>query len=1115
MALTVSYPWDPVGVNAACFITGESYALSSINNTYRCIIPESAPFYKKDLAVIHATSGKTLQEGVDYYLGHRYLEVGAIASLELYGSINFINPELFGEIKLNYRTIGGPYIPVKNKVADYLANYLTDPLSVSWEDVFNKPEFYPAEDHEQIWSDFVNTENIAAAVDTVTDAVNTYAANKSEAVIAHITARIAALDKFVTDTQFNQHIIDKANPHDVTWDQTDALQATATAVESLKLYGKTLIELAAYINAKGITQAHLDAYVSKRDDVTLTKNLKLTDGVAIIKSSGLASSVNLNSGNIILSCVHTNKVLANFDDIGDESAYLQAGNNILRVRGNAATIGADDLTYNDKVVIHLGNLRKYLGNLSFGTVHVTVQNTATGAWTGMGTAVDPLVLTPITPTASTTVAGKAKISVATNSTDATAFAASSALASVMAQLTGFIPVTTKINGRPLTSNITFTKDEYGLSVVNNTADLNKPISTAQQAALDDKTPLVHTHDWSSITPPVMSTTVDGIAKLATTRAEVSSGVAAAPSLLKVVYDYYTNVNTLIRTQLLKRNTVSMIHYIPDGSIGYPAITTQVVSPSEPIVDANGDPVLDGDGNPTFTPEVIEDVYPASWWVITMPSGVLYANGESYTVNSTSIDLQYWFGANVTNRTLHVHAVLMNDGRVVYGVEYSILPDTKSSIYIGALVTNGTKVVSDTLSRRVSFGMFKELKEHIDATTGVHNFTGDAAALVGLDLVENYPLQHYAHQFSPLSVVKTWSKFSYTGANDAMWVASNDNCSLLCNLSGLATALEGRWTKANMWDRLHPTSTPGLLRAQATLRDVVYQKAALSTDIRTYCDSTELVLGVYVDNAGNTHTLSLAHYQSSTDPNIVRSKLYYNKGLATEQIIGEYWQPTYGMSFATPPGGVYSVWSKLILYMTAEYCNDNGTKYIQVVLRSNVEWGSPSRTAEQANNRTVTKFNLADLPAFPYRAELLASGAMGLLTRKPANHIYTWFDITTPYSKSAYASANLIMELAKRGTGMAVAQGIATGMTGTDYGLGSSRAITLISPRTITTVAGKGIDTFSFSAFQDPNGQIKMLDSSYLNPTVQQITDGTSPSTTPTYTVTVISFSDEIDLIATD
>lgn len=51
---------------------------------------------------------------------------------------------------------------------------------------------------------------------------------------------------------------------------------------------------------------------------------------------------------------------------------------------------------------------------------------------------------------------------------------------------GAVPTSTTVNGHALTENITISKSDVGLGNVNNTSDLNKPISTATQTALDDK-----------------------------------------------------------------------------------------------------------------------------------------------------------------------------------------------------------------------------------------------------------------------------------------------------------------------------------------------------------------------------------------------------------------------------------------------------------------------------------------------------------------------------------------------------------------------------------------------------------------------------------------------------
>lgn len=53
-------------------------------------------------------------------------------------------------------------------------------------------------------------------------------------------------------------------------------------------------------------------------------------------------------------------------------------------------------------------------------------------------------------------------------------------------LSGLVPKTTTVNGKALTTNISLDKSDVGLGNVDNTSDVNKPVSTAQQAALDLK-----------------------------------------------------------------------------------------------------------------------------------------------------------------------------------------------------------------------------------------------------------------------------------------------------------------------------------------------------------------------------------------------------------------------------------------------------------------------------------------------------------------------------------------------------------------------------------------------------------------------------------------------------
>lgn len=61
-----------------------------------------------------------------------------------------------------------------------------------------------------------------------------------------------------------------------------------------------------------------------------------------------------------------------------------------------------------------------------------------------------------------------------------------------AAISNFVPNTRTVAGKPLSANVDLTKVDVGLASVDNTSDVNKPISTAAQMALDLKVPTTRT-----------------------------------------------------------------------------------------------------------------------------------------------------------------------------------------------------------------------------------------------------------------------------------------------------------------------------------------------------------------------------------------------------------------------------------------------------------------------------------------------------------------------------------------------------------------------------------------------------------------------------------------------
>lgn len=88
--------------------------------------------------------------------------------------------------------------------------------------------------------------------------------------------------------------------------------------------------------------------------------------------------------------------------------------------------------------------------------------------------------------------------------------------------TTYVPQATQVNGHALSGNVTVTKSDVSLGNVDNTSDANKPVSTAQQAALDLK---ANVNSPSLITPSLGVATATSLASVGAVSA--ANGVLGA------------------------------------------------------------------------------------------------------------------------------------------------------------------------------------------------------------------------------------------------------------------------------------------------------------------------------------------------------------------------------------------------------------------------------------------------------------------------------------------------------------------------------------------------------------------------------------------------------------
>ena len=194
---TISYPFDPTGSNPLNKVINEQHAITPVNfRDYHSVVPRWAPFFAQNLVISFFNpdgSTRTLVEGVDYYLGYQFIQASKACAKPVYGSIQFLDTDLQGVLRLTYQTVGGNWTLSTQQVAELLANRLYNPRITSWEQVVERPIDFPVIDHEWDLVDMVGGKEVVESLDNIRDAISSS-----------------------TGGGLESHIANKSNPHEVT-----------------------------------------------------------------------------------------------------------------------------------------------------------------------------------------------------------------------------------------------------------------------------------------------------------------------------------------------------------------------------------------------------------------------------------------------------------------------------------------------------------------------------------------------------------------------------------------------------------------------------------------------------------------------------------------------------------------------------------------------------------------------------------------------------------------------------------------------------------------------------------------------------------------------------------
>lgn len=536
-----AYPYDPRGTKTENHFL-EERIIGSENNNDRVVILDHRPFFE-DLVVRQPGSTTPLSRGVDYELQYQLTELDDSVAANVYCGVHLINPSIEGIVTFEGQMLGGTFYDPFVDMLDELVKYLNNPVSADWMLLDGRPSLYPATPAATSWADLLNKKYLASAIHDVelkTDDANQLIKDK----LAEVKALVTALGKEIEAFNYPAHIA-ATNPHETTSAQINAHPVNLKTPDTFMAYGLKLKALTDELKAFRLPQSVTDTYISHwiSSEVRGVFNCTVSGNRAQFRSkNGESEIIFANDGFTLKSNGSVVLAVGHLEGTG-AGRYInwRAGKNTLRIESTGDALGMNKLTLNGNPLLTTTALMEYQQDPDAGgsggsdpddsKVYIEGRNGI--SFTGKGSRADPIVGT-IDPTKATTAEkGVVKLKTGKGTETVGVAATPASLTPYSTDLSGYVTKTTMINGKPMNDGSrTITKADLGLGQADNTADLDKPLSTALNASVSGLADVGHHHDWSELGIYKASQTIYGIGRYATNQNGLVENRAVVPNILK-------------------------------------------------------------------------------------------------------------------------------------------------------------------------------------------------------------------------------------------------------------------------------------------------------------------------------------------------------------------------------------------------------------------------------------------------------------------------------------------------------------------------------------------------------------------------------------------------------
>lgn len=360
-------------------IMDEFHTLTKIEGKKdRIICPVYGTFYAESLSVREST-GKVLNEGVDYLLAYHEADYSEITGKDLESLIVIINPTVSNVVKISYQALGGKLEIVRESLEAAIDGINANALGVDYEDILNTPEGFVGDpSHPHKYWQLYGFESLIENLELLGLALQEGRKGSVNAIEEYMGVYKVVLDDIYEDySRYIPHLTDINNPHNVTknqlglnninnWPMANMQQSKDRTNDNLymgihgvsSLYSEHLLErlnlhLEDYNNPHKVKAEDLNLYTKEEiEDLYALRLLRtqtaydstLFEGKNI-NTFTTAVRTNLAASNVLkTSTFNPNRLVSNMNTGNNSSTFITVGDNTIReIEELTRAIGRDDV----------------------------------------------------------------------------------------------------------------------------------------------------------------------------------------------------------------------------------------------------------------------------------------------------------------------------------------------------------------------------------------------------------------------------------------------------------------------------------------------------------------------------------------------------------------------------------------------------------------------------------------------------------------------------------------------------------------------------------------------------------------------------------------------------